>query len=142
MLLFQARIDLGAMLIKGFSTLRKALLEPHHQIVYCYTQDTLLGSLIPLQRSSQCILKPQMTGLFIVLFCAIITRDSVSPSTYFINYVQIVFGKYSSVSRLKYPYSCFSSHFYFIVFVIILFGFMLSLLLHATMISLSLLFLV
>ncbi len=34
-----------------------ALLEPHHQIVWCHIQDTL-------QRCSQCILQLQLTGLF------------------------------------------------------------------------------
>ena len=37
------------------------LLEPHHQIVYCHMQDTRGGGLTLLQRSSQCILQPQVT---------------------------------------------------------------------------------
>ena len=36
MLLLQARVDLGVMAMKGYSTFPKAsaLLEPHHQIVF------------------------------------------------------------------------------------------------------------
>ena len=29
----QARVDLGAMAMKGYSTIPKALLEPHYQII-------------------------------------------------------------------------------------------------------------
>ena len=37
-----ARVDLGAMVMKGYSAFPKApaLLEPHHQIVKCHIQDT------------------------------------------------------------------------------------------------------
>ena len=54
MLPFQARVDLGAMAIKGYSTFPKALalLEPHHQIVVC------VWGILPLYREVQ----PQMTG--------------------------------------------------------------------------------
>ena len=40
MLLFWARVDLGAMTMKGYSASIKALLllEPHHQIVLCHIQ--------------------------------------------------------------------------------------------------------
>ena len=60
---FRARVDLGAMAIKGNSTFPKAaaLLKPHHQIVQCHILDTRWGSLTPLQRSSRCILQPQQT---------------------------------------------------------------------------------
>ena len=45
MLPLRARVDLGAMAIKGYSTFPKApaLLEPHHQIVKCHNQDTCWG---------------------------------------------------------------------------------------------------
>ena len=62
----RARMDLEAMAIKGYSAFPKApaLLETHHQIVYCHIQDTrwVGWGLTPLQRSSQCILQPQPTG--------------------------------------------------------------------------------
>ena len=60
----QARVDLGAMAMKGFSTFSKApaLLEPLNQIVWFYNQDTRWWwGLTPLQKSSQCILQPQLT---------------------------------------------------------------------------------
>ena len=64
MLPLQARVDLGAMAMKGYSAFPKApaLLEPYHQIVYCHIQDTPWGGLTPLWRCSQCILQPQLTG--------------------------------------------------------------------------------
>ena len=42
MLPLRARVDLGAMAMKGYSAFPKvpALLEPHQQIVYCHIQDT------------------------------------------------------------------------------------------------------
>ena len=45
MLPLWATVDLGAMAIKGYSTFPKApaLLEPHHQIIYCHIQDTRWG---------------------------------------------------------------------------------------------------
>ena len=61
MLPLRARVDLGAMAIKGYSAFPKApvLLEPHHQIVYCHIYDNRWGGgLTPLQRSSRCILQP------------------------------------------------------------------------------------
>ena len=61
----RARMDLGAMAMKGYSVFPKApaLLEPHHQIAYCHIQDTRCGEgLTPLQRNSRCILQPQPTG--------------------------------------------------------------------------------
>ena len=64
MLPLQARADLRTMAMKGYSAFPKApaLLEPHHQIVLCHIQDTCWGGLSPLQRSSRCILQPQLTG--------------------------------------------------------------------------------
>ena len=61
----QARMDLGVMAMKEYSTSQvPALLKPHHQIV-CHIQDTRWGGgLIPLQRSSRCILQPQPTGQY------------------------------------------------------------------------------
>ena len=58
-----ARLDLGAMAMKRYSTFPKApaLLKPHHQIVLCHIKDTRWGGLTLLQ-SSQCILQIQPTG--------------------------------------------------------------------------------
>ena len=50
-------------------TKQKALLKPRHQIVYCHVQDTLWGGLTPLQRSSRCILQPQLIGQTSVFAC-------------------------------------------------------------------------
>ena len=54
MLPLLARLDLGAMAMKGYSAFPKApaLLEPHHQIVYCHIQDTRLGGVLPLCREA------------------------------------------------------------------------------------------
>ena len=43
---FWARVDLREMAMKGYSAFPKApaSLEPHHQIVLCHIQDTLVGS--------------------------------------------------------------------------------------------------
>ena len=64
MLHIRARLALGAMAIKGYSAFPKAavLLEPHNQIVLCHIPGTDWASLTPLQRSSRCILRPQLTG--------------------------------------------------------------------------------
>ena len=50
MLQLQARVEQGAMVMKGYSTFPKApqLLESHHQIVWCYIWDTW-GSVTLLQ---------------------------------------------------------------------------------------------
>ena len=56
------------------------------------------------------------------------------------NNVQVFLCEISSVCRLKYPYSCFSSQFGFLVFVVFLSVLMLSLLFLAVVISFSLLF--
>ena len=49
MLPLWARVDLGAMAMKGYSALPKApaILEPYHQIVYCHIQDTHCGGSYP-----------------------------------------------------------------------------------------------
>ena len=39
-----------------------ALLEPQPQIVWCYVEDSRLGSLTSEQSCSRCILQPQPTG--------------------------------------------------------------------------------
>ena len=60
----RARVDLGAMSMKRYSTFLKVpvLLESHHQSVYCHIQDTCRARVIPLQRCSRCILQLQPTG--------------------------------------------------------------------------------
>ena len=64
MLPLWARVDQEAMAIKGYFVFPEApaLLEPHHQIVQCHIQNTRWKSLTTLQRCSQCILQPQLTG--------------------------------------------------------------------------------
>ena len=64
MLSFRARVDLGAIAVKGCSAFPKApaSLELHHQIVQCHIQDTHGGGLTPLLTCSWCILLPQPTG--------------------------------------------------------------------------------
>ena len=56
------------------------------------------------------------------LFWAAIKRDSVSLFGFpFCSHVQVFSREISQVCRLKYPYSCFSSHFCFQVFTVVLF---------------------
>ena len=75
-----------------------------------------------------------------VLLCAAIRRDSVSLLRFpFHSHVQVFLCEILSVCLLKYPYSYFSSRFCFLVNV--LFVLILSPLLLAAVISLSLLFL-
>ena len=52
MLLLRARVDLGAMPIKGHSAFPKApvLMEPHHQISYYYIEDNRWGRVLPTSR--------------------------------------------------------------------------------------------
>ena len=70
--------------------------------------------------------------VLIVLFCAAIRKDSISLlKISFLRHVQI----FSSVCRLKYPYSCLSSDFCFLVVVLSIF--MLLVLFLVTVISLS-----
>ena len=53
------------------------------------------------------------------LFWAAFKRDSVSfLRFFFLNHVLVFSCKMSLVSRLKRPYSCFSSHFCFLVIVV------------------------
>ena len=60
----QARLDLGAMAMKGYSAFHKApaSLELHHQIVSCHYQGTHWRSLPYPQKCSRCILQPKPTG--------------------------------------------------------------------------------
>ena len=68
------------------------------------------------------------------LFYAAIWKDSVSLINFpFCSHAQVFQSDISSVCRLKYPYSCFSSHFCFLVIVILLI-FMLPLLFLVTVI--------
>ena len=60
---FWVRVNLGAMVMKGYSLFPKApsILEPHQQIFLYYIQNTCWKSLTPLQKSSRCILQFQPT---------------------------------------------------------------------------------
>ena len=65
-----------------------------------------------------CVLSilPLILLVLMVLFCAAIRRDSVSLSRFpFFSHVQVLLWEISFVWRLKYSYSCFSSHFCFLV---------------------------
>ena len=56
-----------------------------------------------------------------VYFCAAIWRHSVSLLRFsFLSNVQVFSCEISLVCPIKYPYSCFSSHFYFLVTVILI----------------------
>ena len=50
----QARVDLGAMAMKGYSAFLKApaLLEPDYEIISCHTQYTHLRGVLPLCRKT------------------------------------------------------------------------------------------
>ena len=75
------------------------------------------------------------------LSCAAVMRDSVSLLRFpLLSHDQVFTCAISAVCRLKYPYSCFSSHLCFLVFVVFLLVHMLMLLFLAAVISLSLLF--
>ena len=59
--------------------------------------------------------------VLMVLFCAVIRRDSLSLLNFpFLSYVEVFSWEMLFISRLKRPWSCFSSHFCFLVFVILL----------------------
>ena len=60
----QARVDMGAMAIEGYSTFHNApaLLEPHHQFSDI-TRSLVTWGHTPLQSCNQFILQPQLTGL-------------------------------------------------------------------------------
>ena len=75
------------------------------------------------------------------LFCAAIRKDSVSLLQFsFLSHAQVFLCEISPVCRKKYPFSCFSPHFCFLVIVVQL-VFMLSVLFLVTVISLPLFFL-
>ena len=66
----QARVDLGAMVIKGYSTFSK--LQHYWNLtirLFCYNQDTRWGRLTSLQGCSRCILQPEPTGLIYIYAC-------------------------------------------------------------------------
>ena len=63
------------------------------------------------------------------LFCVSLLRFP------FHNHVKVISYRISPVCRLKYPYNCFSSHFYFRGFVAILFILLLSVILLAAVIN-------
>ena len=55
------------------------------------------------------------------LLCAAIQKYSVSLLRFpFLSHIQVFSYKISNVCCLKYPYSCFSSHFSFLVIVVLL----------------------
>ena len=65
MLPFQARVDLGAMAMKGAPYSLKSQHYLNHTIkLFSVISRTLIGrgGVTPLQRYSQCILQPQPTG--------------------------------------------------------------------------------
>ena len=85
-------------------------------------------------RKNDFITKPIFYWWSLWRICADIRRDSVSLLKFpFRSHVQIFPCEISPVCRLKYPYSCFSSNFYFLVLV--LFVMMLSVMLLATVIN-------
>ena len=70
-----------------------------------------------------------------VLFCAATRRDSLSLLRYpFLSHVQVFSCEVSLVSCLKRPSACFSSHFCFLV-IVVLFVFVFSVLLLVAVIS-------
>ena len=59
--------------------------------------------------------------VLMALFCAALRRDSVSLLKFlFLSHVHVLSCEMLFISRLKRPWSCFSSHFCFLVFVILL----------------------
>ena len=59
--------------------------------------------------------------VFIALFCAAMNRDSVSLLRFpLFSQVHVFLCEMSLVSHLKHPYSCFSSHFSFLVILVLL----------------------
>ena len=77
------------------------------------------------------------------MFSAAIERDSVSIlKLLFHSHVQVILHLISPIFNLKYPYSCFSSHFWFLAFIVFLFSFNLPFLFLVAVNSLSLLSLI
>ena len=59
--------------------------------------------------------------IIMALFCAAIRKDSVFLLKFpFLSHVQVLSREMLFISRLKRPWNCFSSHFCFLVFVILL----------------------
>ena len=59
--------------------------------------------------------------VLVALFCAAIRRDSVSLLKFpFLSHVQVLSCEMLFISRLKRPWSCFPSHFCFLVIIIII----------------------
>ena len=80
-----------------------------------------------------CILSILALTLFVLmaLFCSTLRRDSDSFLMFpFFSHVQVFSSEISLVCRLKCPYSCFSSHFYYLIIFVLLIR-LLSLLLVA-----------
>ena len=75
-------MDRGAMAMKRYPAFPKApaLLEPHHQIVYCHIQGTHKweGGLTPLKRRSRFTLLSQPTGQYISRFDMFTHSEMVS----------------------------------------------------------------
>ena len=79
--------------------------------------------------------------VLMTMFCAAIKKDSVSLLRFsFLSHVQVYSYEIFFVCCLKYPYSCLSSHFYFLVIVVLLI-LVLFVLFLVTVICLSLFFL-
>ena len=73
------------------------------------------------------------------LFCAAVRRDSVSPLRFpFFIHVQVFSCEISLICHLKYSYNCFSTHFCFLVILLLIIVWFVSFL--VVVISLSLLF--
>ena len=96
MLPLRARVDLGVMAIKSYSAFPKtpALLESHHQIVWCHLQHTLWGSLTPQQKCSECILQPQPTRPSIehTTSCKERMKRTMLPSLYDHWFLVVLYG--------------------------------------------------
>ena len=87
--------------------------------VYSYTLFTLIYWIPLCGLSIFAILLRLVYSCFdivlVALFCAAIRRDSVSLLRFpFLSRVQVFSSETSLVCRLKYPYSCFSSHFFWL----------------------------
>ena len=59
----RARVNWEVLAMKGYSTFPKApaLLDPHHQMFYCYIEDTR-WFFTPQQRYSRCVVQTKLTG--------------------------------------------------------------------------------
>ena len=80
MLQLWARVDLGAMVMKGYSTFPKApaLLEPHHPIILCQSR-TFIGGVLPLCREAVGVFySPSRLGNASMFVFACLCRHSLS----------------------------------------------------------------